>query len=206
MQEHQETEQEEKKTSRQLQAEQTKKKLLDVALRLIRQQGFDNVKICDICADAGVSTGAFYHHLKNKAGIVVECYDECDRYFSNTVYPLVEHEDTVEAILRYVEVQMEYAVENGVDITLQMYKAQLTEGTEFFLSQQRALPRGLTKVIAHLQEVGVICKEKPAQEISDEILVITRGVLYNWCQRNGSYDPGSFARVLVGNYIKAYQI
>ena len=52
-----------KKTSRQLQAEQTKAHLLEVALRLVREQGFDNVKIGDICKEAGVSTGAFYHHL-----------------------------------------------------------------------------------------------------------------------------------------------
>lgn len=206
MQEHQKTEQVEKKTSRQLQAEQTKKKLLDVAVHLIRQQGFDNVKISDICEGAGVSTGAFYHHLKNKAGIVIELYDECDHYFADTIYPMVAQEETVEAILRYIELQMEYAMENGVDMTLQIYKAQLTEGTEFFLSQQRGLPNGLTKIIAHLQEIGVIRKEKSAEEISGEILVITRGVLYNWCQRSGSYDPRSFARLLVENYIKAYQI
>lgn len=206
MQEYQETEQGEKKTSRQLQAEQTKKKLLDVAVHLIRQQGFDNVKISDICQHAGVSTGAFYHHLKSKAGIVIELYDECDHYFTDTIYPMVEQEETVEAILDYIEEQVQYAVDTGVDMTLQIYKAQLTEGREFFFSPERALPKGLTKIIAHLQELGVMRKEKSAKEISDEILVISRGVIYNWCQRNGSYDPRAYARVLVANYIKAYQV
>ena len=64
-------EQDIKKTSRTLQAEQTKKMLLEVAVKLMGKHGYDNVKIEDICKESNVSVGAFYHHMKNKAGIIV---------------------------------------------------------------------------------------------------------------------------------------
>ena len=110
----------------------------------------------------------------------------------------------MDAILDYISLQMEYAQKYGVDITTQIYKAQLTEGTEFFLGRDRALPAGLTGILSHLQAQNVIRTEKSADEISNEILVIARGILYNWCQSKGSYDLQLFARTLVENYIKAY--
>lgn len=195
-----------KKTSRQLKAERTKKKLIDVSLKLIREQGFEQVKISDICKEAHVSTGAFYHHIKNKAGIVIEGYAECDRYFADTVYPALKNRCDSDAVLEYIDHQMRYAESFGVDFCIQIYKAQLTEGTEFFLSLERALPAGLVLLTGHLQQQGLLSRCKSNEAIVKELLVLSRGILYNWCQCNGRYDLRSFAREMIGNYLKAYLI
>lgn len=195
-----------KKISRKKQAELTKDKLLSVSFKLIKAQGFYQVKISDICEEANVSTGAFYHHIKSKAGIVIEGYAQCDRYFSETVYPLLKDRCDLDAVLEYVEHQMKYAEDFGVDICIQIYKAQLTEGTEFFLSQERGLTNGLISILKNLQAKKIIQNQKDAETIANEILVISRGVLYNWCQQNGQYNVRKFAREIVSNYIKAYII
>lgn len=194
------------KVSRKRQAELTKSKLLAVSLKLMKEQGFDQVKISDICKEANVSTGAFYHHIKSKAGIVIEGYAQCDKYFSETVFPLLKDRYDVDAILEYVEYQMKYGEDFGVDLCIQIYKAQLTEGTEFFLSQERPLPNGLISIVRNLQAKGVIQNDKDAKIIANEVLVISRGILYNWCQQNGHYDIKKFAREVISNYIKCYTI
>ena len=194
------------KTSRQIQAENTKKKLMEVSLNLIKEQGFDNVKIEDICNVSGVSTGAFYHHIKSKAGIVVEGYSQCDDYFRDTVYPVLGERFDVDAILEYINYQMDYAQHMGVDICVQIYKAQLTQGTEFFLSNKRALASGLTALIARAQEHHVISSQKNAPQISHELLVISRGILYYWALNKGENDLNSSARDIILNYIQAYTL
>ena len=196
----------EHKTTRQLQAEQTKNKLLSVALKLVKSQGFENVKISDICNEVGVSTGAFYHHLVNKDGIVVEAYAQCDRYFENEIYPQFKDRHDLEAITDYIDCQIQYAIDTGVDLTTQIYKAQLQNGTEFFLSESRGLPNGLTRSIKHLQEHKVLSDKKSAEQLSNEFLVISRGVIYNWCLTKGGYDPKKFSHEIFGTYLKAYTI
>ena len=191
-------------TSRQKQAEETREKLLSVSLELIREKGYDNVKIEEICRQANASVGSFYHHFKNKAGIVIAVYSAVDRHFLEEVIPSIRNRDSVEAVLQYVDAQIVSSLELGVDIGLQIYKAQLTEGTEFFISSDRALPDGLNRLIGHLQQIGVLSRRKPAEEIGLEILVITRGILYNWCLCRGSYDSRALAREMVFNYLKAY--
>ena len=193
-------------TSRQKQAEETREKLLKVALGLIREKGFDHVKIEDICAGANVSVGAFYHHFKNKAGIVVALYDSVDRHFLADVIPALEDRDGIGCILQYVDAQIASSLQFGVDIGIQIYKAQLTEGTEYFISPNRPLPTGLIQLIEHLQSVGVLQDRKRAGLLCSEILVITRGIMYNWCLCRGSYDSRALAREMVGNYLQAYLV
>ena len=43
-----------------------RRKLLDSALRLIRAQGYSATSVDDLCAAAGVTKGAFFHHFKSK--------------------------------------------------------------------------------------------------------------------------------------------
>lgn len=192
------------KTSRQMQAEQTKNKLLEVSLKLVRKEGYDQVKITDICDEAGVSVGAFYHHFKNKEGIVVVAYQKCDDFFRDSIYPMFKDREDIEVIYDYLDYQMNYGMVYGIDFATQIYKAQLTDGNEFFLNMDRGLPKGLTKLIEHLQEIGVLKNECKALSISKEILILSRGILYNWCQSNGNYDPRKLCRRMVSNYIQCY--
>ena len=48
---------------RKLQGKETERRILNAALDLMRDRGFDKVSIRDICKEAGITTGAFYHHF-----------------------------------------------------------------------------------------------------------------------------------------------
>ena len=48
-----------------------KRKLLDAALRVIRVQGYAGSSVDDICREAGVTKGSFFHHFKGKDDLAV---------------------------------------------------------------------------------------------------------------------------------------
>jgi AcrR family transcriptional regulator len=56
--------------------QETRWRIFDAAMALIAKQGYDEVKIEDICEAADVSNPLFFHHFSNKAALI-GAYLEC---------------------------------------------------------------------------------------------------------------------------------
>ena len=56
-------------------AEETRERILDAALRLFRERGFDETTMRDIAAEAGVATGAAYYYFRSKEELVMAFYE-----------------------------------------------------------------------------------------------------------------------------------
>jgi AcrR family transcriptional regulator len=59
----------------QLRGEETRSHILDVAGELFAERGYDATSVAGICAHAGVTKGAFYHHFKSKQAVFLELRD-----------------------------------------------------------------------------------------------------------------------------------
>jgi len=55
---------------------ETKRKLLDVAFRLIWEQSYGSVGVDDICRQAGVTKGSFYFAFPSKSDLAVAAFEE----------------------------------------------------------------------------------------------------------------------------------
>src|SRR3989442_1605138 len=55
-------------------AEETRERILDAALKLFRERGFDQTTMRDIAAAAGVATGAAYYYFRSKEELVMAFY------------------------------------------------------------------------------------------------------------------------------------
>ncbi len=55
-------------------AEEKRERIVDAALQLFREQGFDETTMRDIAAAAGVATGAAYYYFRSKEELVMAFY------------------------------------------------------------------------------------------------------------------------------------
>ena len=80
-------------------------KLLDAALSVIRTKGYSATTVDELCAAAGVTKGAFFHHFKSKDELAVAAAD----HWSETTgalfadAPYHDHADPLGRVLGYVE-------------------------------------------------------------------------------------------------------
>lgn len=79
-------------------------KLLDAALSVIRVKGYAATTVDELCAAAGVTKGAFFHHFKSKDALGVAAAE----YWSETTgamfcnAPYHDHPDPLERVMAYV--------------------------------------------------------------------------------------------------------
>ena len=53
-------------SKQQLKSKETKDRIFQAAKTILRKKGYEGLSIKNICEEAGVSNGSFYHHFKTK--------------------------------------------------------------------------------------------------------------------------------------------
>jgi AcrR family transcriptional regulator len=81
-------------------AEETGLKILDSALELFRQEGFDKATMRDIAEKAGVATGAAYYYYPSKDAIVMDFYRRSSENMQPKIETALEGANSLDARLR----------------------------------------------------------------------------------------------------------
>ena len=69
----------------------TKEKIMDVALHMFSERGYEAVSIRDICGEVGIKESTLYYHFKNKKDIL----DSLTEKFRSYIDGLLSHVDEI---------------------------------------------------------------------------------------------------------------
>ena len=84
-------------------------KLLEAGVKLVRRQGFAGTSVDQLCSEAGVTKGAFFHHFASKEALGVALAD----YWSSSTgaffaaAPYHHHVEPADRVLGYVDLRAE---------------------------------------------------------------------------------------------------
>ena len=80
-------------------------RILEAAFSVIRTEGYTAATVDDLCAKAGVTKGAFFHHFKSKEDLAVSAAEHwstvTSEFFKNAPYQ--RHSDPLDRVLGYVD-------------------------------------------------------------------------------------------------------
>ncbi len=86
-----------------------REKLLEAALGIIRAQGYAATTVDDLCEQAGVTKGAFFHHFPTKDALAVAAADywsaKTSALFAGADYH--RHDDPLDRVLAYIDFRKE---------------------------------------------------------------------------------------------------
>ncbi len=172
-------------TSRQKQSIETKNKIYYCAVNLFTKMSYEKVKISDICKAAKVSIGAFYHHFESKESIINEAFHTLDEKLQEEWDSYIQ-KSTVETIQFLISSQLLMLKNDRSIFATQFFKNQLSNEEKYILNKDRFFYKTLLSVVKE----AVDNKEfrGSADEITDTLLRISRGTIYDWCLHEGSYE------------------
>lgn len=179
----------------------TKQLLADIAYEMFKEKDEDEIGVREICARAGVTTGSFYHHFKDKYDVLAAKLDEHESYFTD--FPDKEFEGSaLDKVLFFLSDHMaDIVLEDGLRITRIIYitKSLSKNSSSGFSST-------LFKLLESAFEAGEIKEGTDLDHLCHLLLMAFRGTVYAWCRTDTEFDLKETLREVTGiylSYIKA---
>ena len=176
----------EKKTRRAEQAMQTRKKIFDAAFELLEMMPYEQITIKDIVNRANVSIGTYYLYFSTKMDVFYQTYVKADDYFVDIVAPMLTGPTARENMLIYFD---QYAIYNSEYTSLRLTKLLYNSSNTYFLRRSEpGMLSVLREVIQKGLDNGELDNSMTAERIEIFLMDCIRGLVYNWCIRDGEFD------------------
>ena len=175
-------------SKQQLKSKETKERIFQAAKQIIQKSGYENLSIKNICEQAGVSNGSFYHHFKTKDDLL-------SYYIENqpSVHPnLFEMPDSPEAIKEtIIQVYINYASycrELGVDFIAGYYNPR-NQALNPSIRTERPYPIvTVQNYLEKIEQSGAFTMKLSIPEILTDIRMIVIGNAFEWALHHGDAD------------------
>lgn len=112
------------------------RKIYDCAISLFEKNGFENVKVNDICTAADVSTGTFYYYFPSKESIFLG-YGEAIDEIIDAKLPELKAETAAETLKNLVLFKLNTSTRTGAAMSKISWIAELKHNQDVALDMRR---------------------------------------------------------------------
>lgn len=175
-------------SKQQLKSKETKSRIFQAAKTILQKQGYERLSIKNICEEAGVSNGSFYHHFKTKDDLLsyyIEEQPSINPDMLDVPSSACEAKNTIiHVYLNYAR----YARELGVNFIASYYTPK-NQALNPIIRTERPYPIvTVEKYLRKAIDAGVITPQISLEDILTDIRMLIIGNVFEWCLHNGETD------------------
>ncbi|MEY8429789.1 TetR/AcrR family transcriptional regulator [Lachnospiraceae bacterium 48-42] len=184
-------------TKQQLKSKETKEKIFRAARQILQKKGYEELSIKNICEEAGVSNGSFYHHFKTKDDLL-SYYIEDQPSINPDLLDLPRDSREAKETIIYVYLNyVHYCQELGVEFMANYYTPK-NQSLNPLIRTERPYP--IVTVHNYLEkciQAGIVSPRLSLEDITTDIRMIVIGNVFEWCLKTGDADfEGNMKRSL----------
>lgn len=175
-------------SKQQLKSKETKERIFQAAIRILQRNGYENLSIKNICEEASVSNGSFYHHFKTKDDLL-SYYIEMQPTVNPELLEIPKNkEDAKDAIVGVYLTYAAYCKELGVDFVAGYYNPH-NQALNPDIRTERPYPIvTVQKYLEKAVDAGAIDLKLGIAEVVTDIRMLVIGNAFEWALRSGSVN------------------
>lgn len=173
-----------KLTSRQKQAIETRLRISEAAMKLLKNTSYDLIKITDICKEANVSVGTFYHYFESKDMMIKSSYNSIDSLIIED-YEKKSFDSYIDAIIGLNNSEATIVASLGYNFTSNGYIQIFMDESQYTISPNRFVHLKLIELLKLAVAENEII-DTDIYELSEYINRTARGNIFDWCLKRGT--------------------
>lgn len=192
----------EKLTARKRQAMEMRRHIQATALALFDEKGFENVSMQDVAQAAGCSIGNIYHYFRSKDELAIQVTTHVDAAYGDWAR---EHPATPgharQRLLDFVGDSLGISSGEEVLYTSFVHGLKYPEQGILGYREDREWFRLLRELIEDCKAEGSIRSDLSTDEVLRELVVLHRGLLFQWRIEEEGFDLAEVGRAMAGQLL-----
>ena len=182
-------------------SKETKERIFQAAKHILQKKGYEELSIKNICEEAGVSNGSFYHHFKTKDDLLSYYIEEQPSIDPGLLEMPVNREEAKQTIIQVYLHYAKYCKDLGVEFMSGYYNPR-NQALNAVIRTERPYP--IVTVQTYVEKAvaaGIIHLNIEIPAFTTDIRMSVIGNVFEWCLRNGETDFEGNMRRSLGKYL-----
>lgn len=113
----------------------------------------------------------------------------------------LENKFVLDKIIDYFDYYAKYNESLGIDMVKQLYNSN----NKMFITEDRYMQSLLHEIVGEAQKKGEINLDISYAEISKQLFIVARGVIFDWCLNDGGYNIREAMRNFINCMLSTFQ-
>lgn len=188
-------------SKQQQKSKETRARIFRAAKRILQKSGYEELSIKNICEEAGVSNGSFYHHFKTKDDLLSYYIEDQPSINPDLLDIPKSAEEAKVAIIHVYLNYVDYCRDLGVEFMSGYYNPK-NQALNPSIRTERPYP--IVTVQAYVEKAiraGVLKSSVSMDAFTTDVRMIVIGNVFEWCLHSGDADFEGNMRRSLGKYL-----
>lgn len=163
------------------------RRIYNCALDLYTEKGFDNVKVSDICKEAGVSVGAFYHYYPSKESVFFGYAEASDDFITERAKAL-KCDTAADMLKQLILLKTECIAATGPETCNVGWIAELKHHRDVSLDTSRTVYKLFMDTIEKGMRTGEFRQDCNLFSVCDALRYSMGGMVIRWAIQDEEID------------------
>lgn len=194
-------------TPRKRQAMEMRSRIQQTAVDLFNREGFENVSVEEIAQAAGCSVGNIYHYFKSKDELAMQVTSQVDAQYLELQrgYRADTTHTAREKLLDFVSKALTISAQDEIVYKAFMLALRYPEQKALQRSDRRVYFNLLQELVELCLREGSIDPSHRADEVVEQMVVLHRGMLFEWRINERSFDIARAGREMAALLLKGME-